>query len=107
MKVLLDECVDHSLGLELVGHQATTVGRMGWAGVKNGQLLRTAAAAGFGAFVTTDRSIPFQNTISSIDIAVFILRVRKNRLPDMLPLVPQLLAELSTATPKTVTIIGS
>ena len=107
MKVLLDECVDHSLGRELIGHQVTTVGRMGWAGIKNGQLLRRAAAAEYGAFVTTDRSIPFQNTIASIDIAIFILRVKSNRLPDMLPLVPQLLEALAKPTPGTVTFLGS
>ena len=43
MRVLLDECVPRALREELLGHDVTTVAETGWAGVKNGELLRLAA----------------------------------------------------------------
>ena len=41
-KVLLDENLPHALESELAGCEVWTVRRAGWAGVKNGELLRRA-----------------------------------------------------------------
>ena len=46
MKVLLDENLPHDLRKLLPGHDVFTVAYLGWAGVKNGELLRRAAADG-------------------------------------------------------------
>jgi hypothetical protein len=43
MRVLLDECVPRALRKELLGHEVKTVAEAGWAGVKNGELLQSAA----------------------------------------------------------------
>jgi len=43
MRVLLDECVPTQVKSELIGHDVRTVGRMGWAGKKNGEILKLAA----------------------------------------------------------------
>jgi hypothetical protein len=40
MRVLLDECVPRALRNDLPGHEVKTVAELGWAGVKNGELLR-------------------------------------------------------------------
>ena len=106
MKVLLDECVDEYLAREQSGHQATTVGKIGWSGLKNGQLLRRAVAEGFEAFVTTDRNLSFQNNIATVELAVFVLRSRSNNWIDLKPLLPQLLEAMVVAEPRTVTFIG-
>jgi hypothetical protein len=42
MRVLLDECVPRALRNDIPGHDVKTVAEMGWAGVKNGELLRRA-----------------------------------------------------------------
>ena len=42
MKLLLDECIDRKLTREFPGYEVKTVPQMGWAGVKNGQLLALA-----------------------------------------------------------------
>ena len=42
MNVLLDECLPARLGRLLTGHSVTTVPRCGWAGIKNGVLLKLA-----------------------------------------------------------------
>ena len=40
MRVLLDECVPRALRRDIPGHEVKTVAEAGWAGVKNGELLR-------------------------------------------------------------------
>lgn len=42
MRVLLDECVPRRLKNELAEHVARTTPEMGWAGKRNGELLRVA-----------------------------------------------------------------
>lgn len=45
MRVLLDECLPRRLKAHLAGHQAITVPEAGWAGKKNGDLLRAASTS--------------------------------------------------------------
>lgn len=42
MRILLDECLPKRLKRDLVGHEATSVPEMGWAGKTNGALLTLA-----------------------------------------------------------------
>jgi hypothetical protein len=42
MRVLLDENLPHDLIEALVGHSISTVQGLGWAGIKNGELLKRA-----------------------------------------------------------------
>lgn len=53
MRILLDESVPGRIGPLLIGHEAVSVHRMGWAGVKNGKLLALAAAE-FDVLLTAD-----------------------------------------------------
>ncbi len=43
MRLLLDECLPARLRHDLPGHEVQTVPGMGWAGIKNGKLLRLIA----------------------------------------------------------------
>jgi predicted nuclease of predicted toxin-antitoxin system len=43
MRLLLDECVPRKLRSDFEGHDVRTVQEMGWAGKKNGELVRLAA----------------------------------------------------------------
>ena len=63
MRILLDECLPARLGRELVGHEAATAPKMGWAGLKNGALLGQAVAAGFEVFVAVDKNLPTQQRL--------------------------------------------
>lgn len=98
MKVLLDECIDRRLARDIVGHDVKTVPQMGWAGIKNGDLL-TLAEKQFEVLVTVDRNLSFQLDLPRYNIAVIVLRCRSNRLQDLHPLVPELLGSLPTAKP--------
>ncbi len=106
MKLLLDECVDQRLAAEIQGHAVKTVPEMGWASFKNGQLL-SLAQSDFDVFITVDRNLPYQQSLPKFNIAVVILQAPTNRLADLKPLVPRLLAELQTAPVGQATFVGS
>lgn len=99
MKVLLDECVHQDFRHRIPGHDVFTVGYMGWRGTKNGALLRLAMNAGFDAFVTTDHSIPAQQNVAALSLALVILHSPSNALKHLEPLAPALLATLAIAKP--------
>jgi hypothetical protein len=68
VKVLRDECVDWRLSRDIIGHDVKTAHQMGWATIKNGELL-SLAAEHFGVFVTVDRNLAFQQNIAGLPIA--------------------------------------
>ncbi|MBV8753495.1 MAG: DUF5615 family PIN-like protein [Hyphomicrobiales bacterium] len=105
MRVLLDECIDWRLARELEAHDVSTVQQMGWAGIRNGQLLNLASPE-FDVLVTVDRNLSFQQNLDSFSIAVVVLHAKTNRLADLIPLVSALLAAIETAPSGVVTHIA-
>lgn len=89
MRILLDECIDRRFEKELGGHEVMTVPQVGWAGIKNGELLSRAQPQ-FDAFITVDRNLAFQQKIPQFTIAVIVLESPTNRLKDLRPLLPKL-----------------
>jgi predicted nuclease of predicted toxin-antitoxin system len=89
LKILLDECVDRRLAKEINGHVVLTVPQAGWAGIKNGELLRLAQEQ-FEVFVTVDHNLAFQQHLPQFNIAVVILQAQTSRLQDLRQLVPKL-----------------
>jgi hypothetical protein len=106
VKVLVDECVDWRLSRDIVGHDVKTARQMGWSTIRNGELLGPATKE-FDVFVTVDRNLSFQQNLPAFAIAVIVLRARSNRLSDLRPLVPELLASIPAAKPGTVTYVGT
>jgi hypothetical protein len=105
VRVLLDECVDRRLAEHILGHDVKTVPEAGWAALKNGELLGRAEHE-FDVFITVDRNLPLQQTLSRFFIAVIVLRARSNRVTDLRALIPQLLLVLPAAKPGEVTWVG-
>ena len=95
MKLLLDECVDRRFAKELQGHFVKNVPQMGWATIKNGELLALAEQE-FDVFITVDRNLSFQQNLAKFNIAVLVLCAHSNRLTDLRPLTPKILSMLST-----------
>jgi len=58
MKFLLDENLPHDLRHFIPGHEVFTVAFMGWAGVKNGDLLQLAAARDLMRSSRSTRAFP-------------------------------------------------
>ena len=106
MKVLLDECVDWRLARDIPGHSVKTARQMGSTTIKNGELLALAAAE-FDVFVTVDRNLSFQQKLDSYPVAVIVLGATSNRLTDLRPLVPKLLAAIEHAQPGIAVFIGA
>lgn len=99
MRVLLDEQLPRHLAQELKGHEVRTVQQQGWAGLRNGELLRRAAREGFEVFVTADQNLEFQQNLAGSRLAVMVLVARSNSMEDLHPLVPSLLAVIPESRP--------
>lgn len=105
MRVLLDECLPHGLKKYLAHHDVVTVAEAGWAGCKNGELLRRAAGS-VEAFITVDRNLVHQQNVRGLSFGVIVLVARTNRLGDLLPLLPEILTALETVTPGNTLVVG-
>lgn len=101
-RVLCDESVPHDVASAVVGHEVATVQGLGWAGAKNGALLRAAREAGYEVLVTVDRNMEYQQNIPASGLALVVIRARSTRVPDLLPAVPALLAALPDVAAGTV-----
>ncbi len=64
MKLRVDECIDERLRLSFPSHDCVSARFAGLAGLKNGQLLDAAEAAGFEVLITVDQNIPSQQNLS-------------------------------------------
>ncbi len=106
MRVLLDERLPYDLIPLLHAHDVQPVARLGWAGSKNGMLLRRAADVAFDALRTIDKRLSEQQLIPA-NIAVVTIRARSNRMPDLAPLVPEILQTLASAMPGQLTRVGA
>ena len=106
LRILLDECVPRGLKRSLRGYQLVlTVPEAGFAGLKNGELLQRAVG-NFDLFITTDKSIQYQQNLPAFAIAFVHLRARSNDIADIEPLVPELLARFDEIAPGTLLVIG-
>jgi predicted nuclease of predicted toxin-antitoxin system len=105
MKILLDECIDRRLARDFIGYEIKTVPQMGWAGIKDRELL-VLAEAEFDIIVTADRNLSFQQNLSQFDLSLIVLQAQSNRLADLKPLVPKVLEMLDIAPKGQATLVG-
>jgi hypothetical protein len=102
---LLDECVPRALRNDLPGHEVKTVAELGWAGVKNGELLRRAAAA-FDLLITVDRNLEYQQSFEGLSLAVIVVHASSNDVTILRPLMPAVAAVIAQTRPGVVTHVG-
>ena len=105
MRVLLDECVPKRLRIELAQHSVKTVTESGWAGKRNGDLLKLAAVD-FDCFVTVDRNLQFQQSPSALPIAVVVVRAPSNSIEALRPLMPEVRAALEVIKRGQLKVVG-
>ncbi len=106
MRILLDECLPKDLGKHPAGHACRTVPQAGLAGKANGSLLTLAVRSGWQVRLTMDRGMPYQQNLANRSISIVIIRSKSNRLADLLPHVPAILAALPSLGPGEVFRIG-
>ena len=76
----------------------TTVQETGWAGIKNGDLLK-AAAQRFTVFITADQQLRYQQNLTGNTLAIIVLPT--NHVPlviNLLPRIREAIAEIQPAT---------
>jgi hypothetical protein len=105
VRVLLDENLPLEFAAEVVGFSVATVRGLGWSGTKNGELMRRAAP-GCDVFITMDRNLPYQQNIPALSFGVIVVYAHSNRLTDLRPIVPALLAAIPTVAPGTWVRVG-
>ena len=105
MRILLDESLPRKLAQELTGHEAQTVQRRGWAGLKNGALLRTATQE-FQVLLTGDQNLAYQQDPSTLPMSVIVLVAVNNRIETLRPLVPKVLEVLQRIRPGQLVRVG-
>ncbi len=71
MKIIIDECVPSLVKKGLSRREILTVQEMGWAGIKNGELLKLVAAE-FDVFITSDKNLRFQQNLANHAVAVIL-----------------------------------
>jgi hypothetical protein len=97
VKVLLDENLDHALRHLLGPHEVVTVAYMGWASLKNGELLRTAEESRVDVFLTGDGTLSYEQNLRGRQLAVVALSAIQ--LPIIRKHLPQIIAAIDNATP--------
>ena len=107
MRILLDECVNQKLRNHLTGHRCQSARYAGFGGLRNGELLAAAEAAGFDIVLTVDRGFQYEQNLSGRKIAVVIFCTKSIGLKDLLPHVPACMAGLEQIRPGQILRIGS
>jgi len=95
---VLDNCVPRTILRRLPGLGAKAVRDFVWARVADGPLLDRLAGVA-DVFVTVDQNLPFQQRLHDRPFGTIVLCARTNRLIDLLPLIPQLLATIPVVRP--------
>ena len=103
--MLLDNCVPWRLSKHILGHHVDSVVKLGWADLNDGSLLE-AMLDKFDALVTVDKSLRYQQRMNNRSFGVILLRSKSNKLGDLVPLVPALLAGLRVLKPGEVRDVG-
>ncbi len=106
MRVLLDESIPVDFAQDLAALNAQTVIGLGWAGLKNGALLRQAVGQ-FQVLVTMDKNLQFQQNLAAHAIGVVLIRAHSNRLDDLRPLVPQIVDAVAASEPGKIRVVGA
>jgi len=102
MRVLLDENVPEAFGKMLDGHVVDHVVRLGWAGTKNGNLLKRAEEHGYELLVTHDKGFEFQQNMSERSVSIIVVRPKSQGLVALMAISSRLLDVMSVIEPGSV-----
>ena len=78
MRVLIDECIDERLQNAFPTHECYTVRFAGFAGLKNGELLKAAESGQYDVMVTVDQGLEYEENLAGRRFAIIVLRAKSN-----------------------------
>jgi hypothetical protein len=96
LRILVDESLPLILARELPVPEVSTVRAERWLGLRNGLLLRAAVDRGFRVLVTADGALRHQQNLVAIGIGVVLVTGVRNRIQDLRPLIPRIVAAVAT-----------
>jgi predicted nuclease of predicted toxin-antitoxin system len=96
MKILFDHGTPVPLRDHLAGHEVSTAYEMGWATLRNGDLL-TAAEKEFTALLTTDKNLRYQQNLTGRQLAILVLRTTS--WPRLQKRIPEIIAAVNALKP--------
>jgi hypothetical protein len=104
LKVLFDQGTPVPLRNHFSTHHVSTAYELGWATLKNGELLAAAESNGFEVFVTTDTNLSYQQNLSARKIAIVVLSTTS--WPRILKSVAAIVSAIDTAKPNSYQIVS-
>jgi len=96
LRILVDECLPEDLLGWLPEWDVRMVQQMGWAGVKNGELLRRAEGQ-FDLFLTADKNLRYQQNLKGRRLAILLLPT--NRLKVLQKMTADIAAAIAFVVP--------
>ncbi len=103
-RVLFDENVPKQLRRDLPEFAIRTVQEEDWAGVKNGALLRRAAAS-FDVLLTADQRLRHQQNVAQFDIGVVVVETYDTRLGNLRRFLPKIREALQNVAAGSIVVI--
>ena len=97
MRVLFDQGTPAPRRHSLAEHLVETAFELGWAKLKNGELISLAEEAGFAVFVTTDRNLKYQQNLAARSLSIVVLS--STSWPRIQRVMPVVVAAINGATP--------
>jgi hypothetical protein len=97
VKVLLDENLDHALRKLLGSHEIVTAMYAGWAGLKNGELLRAADDNGIDVLLTGDKTLRYEQNLVGRRLAIVALSAIQLR--TIVKSLPAIIAAIDSSVP--------
>jgi hypothetical protein len=103
-KVVFDENMPRKLRRDLPEFVVRTVQEEGWAGLKNGDLLRKASYS-FNVLLTADQRLRYQQNVSQFAIGVVVIETFDTTLGNLRTLLPQIKLAIENAVDGAITVI--
>jgi hypothetical protein len=83
---------------DLPGYDVSTVQEMGWASIRNGELIKRMSGK-VDVFITGDQNLRYQQNLSSLKFAILILVAVNNRYQTLKALMPKVLERIPELKP--------
>lgn len=97
--------MDEVLPESMPEHDLRHVTALGWKGTKNGMLLKMTEEAGFGAMITADKNMPYQQSLKGRTFFLIVLDIHPNTIVTQTACVPAIRALLRTSKAGEVAVV--